>query len=341
MPEYLLISGRDAVSVAYMPAVAADIISKIKDAQVDIAAPTAYADYARISAVVRRVISISPPTVPEMKSDAAGWKGKFSALAKNIATSAAQNFREYRDTIGELRITRYDAVFDFDAGAFSISVARAAKTDKIIGFAPDSLIDPIPGASLMYHDTRPVGKGDTTFLSRCRKLSSKYLNYSLAPMKWNINIPELPSWVPDKPFFLVGANTPAVFINVVAETDLVLVGDFDKADVKIPADATPGDIVAAAAAAKAVIDGGLTAILGTAANAPVFYIGDKAPDNTVVISTPAELSAALADLTTPQDSPLAKPRRPYHRRKRILCCRRPRPQRLKKNRRPKRRALLS
>ena len=55
MPEYLLISGRDAVSVAYMPAVAADIISKIKDAQVDIAAPTAYADYARISAVVRRV----------------------------------------------------------------------------------------------------------------------------------------------------------------------------------------------------------------------------------------------------------------------------------------------
>ena len=132
-----------------------------------------------------------------------------------------------------------------------------------------------------------------------------------------------------------------MFINVVAETDLVLVGDFDKADVKIPADATPGDIVAAAAAAKAVIDGGLTAILGTAANAPVFYIGDKAPDNTVVISTPAELSAALADLTTPQDSPLAKTAAAYHRRKRILCCRRPRPQRLKKNRRPKRRALLS
>ena len=172
MKDILLIRGGDSRDIIDALWVADEIADAMgEDVQIDIAVPEAYAAYARLSTSVRRVIAL--PAVEHFSAgadDEAGDSGggagdaasvatgaakKLFSFAKNVAASAGGNLRAYKAVAGDLRLVKYDTVFDFDSSGASLAVARLLKVKEIVGFDEKNIKSPLPGATMMYHATPP------------------------------------------------------------------------------------------------------------------------------------------------------------------------------------------
>ena len=303
MADILIIRGGSDQVVDALAAVG-DVLANVPQVQVDLAVPADTAAIAKLSGAVRRVVSIAAFSSPDFSALGArrNWKAKFWAAAKTVAAAANENLQDYRAVAKELRLVRYDLVFDLDASAFSVAVARAAKADKIIGFNPSSLPSAAPGAALLYHEVRTAPPKAPPLL-RCRHLLADYFNYEmLSPPPWNVLVDNnaLPVWMPQTPFILVGDKIPAPFWQEIQASHMgAVVGNSPAANV-CPPDGVmaPATIAALAKKAVAVVGNGLTTAIAAAVGAKTLFIGaaTAAPFAAVLVDTPTALKQALADM---------------------------------------------
>ena len=280
-------------------AVAAEVSTTLKGAQVDVAVPAEFADLMSLSAAVHRVIPVSPPEggwgdltagdESEGAAAAAGLGGKLFSAAKKLSSVAGKNVRTYWQLAEQVRAVQYDAVFDFEFSAFSVAVAKLAKTQKVVGFDPSSLPAAIPGAVLTAHDTFFV-KGEMSHSTRMRKLVAKFFDYHAAEdaraLDWQLRPGDAPSTA--SPYMLVSASLPPPFLEVAQQGDLPVV----QLDEALPAAQMAGMVSGAARVAGS----GIATALAVAYGAKAYYIGSAAdaPQRARLVSTPAELAQALA-----------------------------------------------
>jgi hypothetical protein len=291
MTDYLLIRGGDGERILDALAVAVDL-STNANIQIDIAVPAALVPIAQLSEVVRRVIPITAPTPPKFSEAVSkgDWKNKLIAATKTVASAANRNMRDYLAVAEKLRLVRYAAVYDFDASGFSLAVARAAKTQKIIGFAPECAPNAVSGAALMYHDTRLVPQ-KLSEVERCRYLVARHLNYPPdLPIGWKLRTTVPPTWMPKTPF-----------IDVLTAAGITVVGDFEKADVCAPEPLSPEILAALSSAATVVVGNGLLTSIAIAKGTKTLYIGaaKALPYRATLIDTPTALNEALKKCATP------------------------------------------
>ena len=232
MAEYLVIGCKDEDSAMSALAVAADIAAA-KDAQVDIATSPQCAPIIRLGKTPRQVLEIDiSPSMPAdlswetvKKAPFSGMKNLLSAASKAskiAASSAMENFKQYRETIEKLRLAHYDAALDLDATAAGLFAARSANTEKVYGFAAENIPDAAPGASLLYHESRAVSK-NMSRREQCRKLAAQILNYAPPPLpEWDFIDTTPPADIPESPFILLCGKIPAPFMAALNETGLPL-----------------------------------------------------------------------------------------------------------------------
>ena len=308
MPEYLVIGGAGESAVNAL-AVAADLVNHTSGAQADIAVPLAHKEIAELSNNVRRVVGfeIASSPVPDISLGAfkeaagGGWKNMLSAArgkVKEAAESAAENYGQYKILREELHLARYDVVFDLQADAGSVIVARCAESVRVVGFATDNIPNAPPGLTLLYHDNYPAPKSIPR-RQQCRTLAARALGYEFSPQpEWNFKPVSPPASAPNSPFILLGGNVPEPFAKILTDAGLPLVGGANGAggaEDSAAAEFTPGELLALAGAASCVAGGGLAAALGTATGTPVMFIGGKEhmPPNAVLTDSPAALKEAL------------------------------------------------
>ncbi len=314
MPEYLVIGGDDESAVHAM-AVAADLVNHVPGAQADIAVPAGQKTAAELGSNARRVVGfeLAPSSVPNISVGAikeaagGGWKNLMSAArgkAKEAAAAATENFGQYRELREELRLARYDVVFDLYAGAGSVLVARSAAAVKVVGFAAENIPHAPPGLTLLYHENHPAPK-NIPRREQCRMLAARTLGYECSPHpEWNFKPFSPPAWAPPPPFILLGGHIPAPFAEILSAAGAPLVGESPPAEAP-PQPVSAGELLALAAAAACVVGGGLAAALGTAQKTPVFFIGGKQrmPPNAILTDSPAALKEALDGVLHAADSP--------------------------------------
>lgn len=303
MREILLIRGGPAERAVDALAVAAEASAALgSDTQIDIATPAEFAEVARLSTAVRRVIAVASPETGdwgEMTPDAGGGGsggsssgglgGKLFSAAKKVSSLAGKNVRAYWQLAEEVRITQYDEVFDFEFSAFSVAVAKLAKTQKVIGFDPQTVPAALPGAALMAHHTYII-KGEMSPSARMRKLVAKYYDYysdvANTQLDWRLRPGEAPPQ--HAPYLLVSANLPLPFVEAVQQGDLPLL----TLDETLPPLAWVGGVQGAAL----VVGSGIATALAPACGVEALYVGraEDAPQSAQVVTTPAELAQALA-----------------------------------------------
>ena len=272
MKDILLIRGGDSRDIIDALWVADEIADAMgEDVQIDIAVPEAYAAYARLSTSVRRVIAL--PAVEHFSAgadDEAGDSGggagdaasvatgaakKLFSFAKNVAASAGGNLRAYKAVAGDLRLVKYDTVFDFDSSGASLAVARLLKVKEIVGFDEKNIKSPLPGATMMYHATHHIS-GDTSNSMRLRQLAARYFSYEAK--KRDCKIPRTETTTPAQPYVIIDGSVPDAFLQVLRDGGFNLVNVDSEADDALPA----VEIVELARHATAVVgNGAATAII--------------------------------------------------------------------------------
>lgn len=322
MKDILLIRGGDSRDIIDALWVADEIADAMgEDVQIDIAVPEAYAAYARLSTSVRRVIAL--PAVEHFSAgadDEAGDSGggagdaasvatgaakKLFSFAKNVAASAGGNLRAYKAVAGDLRLVKYDTVFDFDSSGASLAVARLLKVKEIVGFDEKNIKSPLPGATMMYHATHHIS-GDTSNSMRLRQLAARYFSYEAK--KRDCKIPRTETTTPAQPYVIIDGSVPDAFLQVLRDGGFNLVNVDSEADDALPA----VEIVELARHATAVVGNGAATALSSILGGQTLFIGDKCdmPEKAHYITTPAILAEAMAEAATkpppsaaPADSP--------------------------------------
>ena len=299
MAYYLLIRGGSAANVVDALAAAADIAAHEGD-YADLAVPEEFAEVARLGANIGRVIPVAPlakPDLTAMNESGGGWRDKLKATAKNVASAAAQNIGEYKQLTKLLRDNHYDVTFDFDGTPFGVAVARAAKSEKAVGFSPESFDSPMPGLNLAYHDTRTV-RNQLCGTERCRTLIARYLNRAMMPTEWKLNIAPAES----RAGVLVGDSIPQPFMEVLQKA----AGARDIVEANANA-ANAAELAEQAAKCEFAVGNGLTTALATALGAKVFFVGGAkdAPEKAIVAETPSALTQELNNWLT--DDPFTPP----------------------------------
>lgn len=317
--RYLIIAGKDEESILGAVAAAADLHAKF-EAEVDLAIPPAHAALARIFVLSGRIMEIDmePSSVPDISlqglkkgaEDAAkdGWRGLLSA-AKNTAAIAAQSAKEnvgqYRELLGELRDTKYDAAIDLDADAKSILCARSANAQQVYGF--ENLPGAVPNARLFYHDTRAVPNG-LSRVEQCRTLCARLFSYDYlsSPGLQFMDNPAPAPDMPQEPFVLLEDGIQQEFIKALENTKPPV----------FPCPPDPEAMLAAVQASLCVAGAGIIVHLANAFDKPALYLGDKkfAPPDALLIESPAILNTAVQKILSGENPatglaeiPTAKP----------------------------------
>ena len=292
MPDYLLIRAQSAAAAVDVLAVAAEIIEKMgDDAQVDIATSEEYADYLRLSEVVRRVVGVTAPDIAALTSPpdnaGGGLGGKLLSLGKKVASVAGQNARQYWELAKDLRLVRYDVVFDFDSSAFSAAVSRAAKADKTIGFDARNIDKPVTGAVLLYNETYHI-RAEMSDAMRLRHLPARFFDYDVGG-KADSRIVAAPPPAEETPYVAVVGEVPPPFADVLRETNQRLVVRHKQTE-------SAQETAAVVQHADIVVGNGVAAAIAAACGVRTFFIGGKrhVPEGAVWCSTPAALVAACS-----------------------------------------------
>ncbi len=280
-------------------AVAADITAREGDA-VDLAVPEEFAEVARLGGAVGRVVPIPAPVKPETKApESGGWRERLAQKALNVAGAVAQNIAEYKVIGKALRENQYDVVFDLDGTPFGVAVARAAKADKIIGFSPESLENPMPGLNLAYHDTRTV-RGKLSPAAKCRTLLARFFNTGMEPTQWRLTAAAQPA--NERAGILTGGNIPPPFADALRQSA--------GAETIAAADDNPArapELAREVGGCAIVVGNGLATALGAALGVPVCFVGAKkdAPEKAAVAETPAALAAAVENFLSQHSATVA------------------------------------
>ena len=311
VPDYLLVRGKSPENAVDALAVAADMDAVSEEVQVDIATTGNLVDYLEVGGAVRRVVGIDAPDIEEIKGlnfseTDGGWGKKLFSAAKSLTKMAGENARNYWGMAETLRLVRYDAVFDLDASAFSLAVARLAKADRIVGFDVSGLSNPAPGAAMMYHETYLIAK-ELSREMRARRLVARHLDYAIGGRRNHLRETPPLSVAPSEDFVLLCGQVPRPFREAVEAREIVVISEADG-----PYDALSGlERVALARQAKAAVGDGGGLGLAAVAGAAALFIGalSEKPENAVAVTTPTELNGALESLLSPpppEPSPAAE-----------------------------------
>ena len=295
MHEILLIRDGGCERVVDTLAVAAELVLSLgTDTQVDIAVPESCAEYVFMSSVVRRVIAV--PAIDtehgiEKTKKASIGSTLFSAT-KKLSALTGRNVQAYWNMSKDLRITEYDAVFDFDFSPFSIAVSKVAKTKQIIGFDVQNIDKTSKISYLSAHETYHI-KGEMSNSSRMRHLAARHFSYSPAtdgiPLDWCFNTYPAPEMIPQQPYIVVGGRVPAPFMTLVKESNLSVLVLEEQPTMRAE------DITGALQSAKIAVGNGVVSALAAAVGIPNLFIGSgkDIPQRAISITTPSALADAL------------------------------------------------
>lgn len=320
MADFLLIrSGGDA-QVLEALAVAADLLARFgDDVQIDIITTEELAGCAELGLDVRRVVAVPPFAKEEWgnlrKPEGDSWQSKLFSSSRALKNLVQVNSKKYRALAEELRLVTYEAVFDLDMTAFSLSAVKMAKTDKAVGFDGSQDNSALPGFSLIYHDSYLIPT-NFSHVQRCRQLVARHLDYKpQAVGRAYLKAQERPDWLGDAPYIFIANLVPASFIEAV-ETCLQQLGRADirllHAERDLPKEVSVGERCAVAQHALVTVGGGLEAMLSAASYRPTFFMGDKQQmmDHAIFVASPNDCVVQLKNLLGVEEAPPSPPNLP-------------------------------
>lgn len=287
MADYLLIRSGGNIQVVEALAVAADLVDKLgDDAQVDIATTETLVSCAQMGSHIRRVIGIPPLGTDTLanitKPEGSSWKEKLLSSTQAVKSFVKDNSKNYWKTSENLRLVRYDVVFDLDMNAFSLSTTKISKNDKIIGFDGSAGKESMTGASLLYHDSYKI-PNDLSSGMRRRQLVARHFDYSPSHLSDSyIKSYDRLEWLGDSPYILLSGNVPNVFTDTIdsyleannPKNVQVLGGKYGYLN-HASADFSIEERAALSQNAIAIIGNDIEAVLSSASAKPTYFIGDK------------------------------------------------------------------